>query len=237
MKKYGLLLILAFLFSSFACLAKDDWKFTTGFSYASEKVYRGALYWPKASVFPLIGVSYKNLSINGPGFTLTLPTHKFVFTLGLIYFDDSPPLIPLKKHRKDFRNERKEVYDSFVGASWEFLPRFRLSTGLSKALKTHCGLYGTLGLQIPLIPFLSTGYTLGFGERRANRYAYGHEAVGGLAHKDFNLSLVLPFLPGKGTLITKYTTSRIAKDVNRNAHYVRSSDKPEVVSLLATWNL
>lgn len=221
----------------FQLLAEEkNWKLSTGVFYLSDRIYRGAIIWPAASVMPMLGISYRNISINGPGFQLNLPYHKFTFQTGLQYFNDGPPLIPLQERKKDFRNQRKGVYDATIGLGWEFWPRFRLNLSAAKAINSHYGFYSLASLQIPLVPFVSAGYALALADTRANRYAYGPEAVAGLAHRDFNISLVLPFLPGKGVLITKYTTSRIHQAANKNASYVRPSDKPAALSSMATWN-
>ncbi len=230
-----LILILAIILPLQLFADERTWKFSTGVFYLSDRIYRGALIWPAASVMPMFGISYKNVSINGLGFQLNLPYHKFNFQMGLQYFNDGPPLIALQERKKDFRNQRQGVYDATFGIGWEFWPRFKLNINAAKAITTHHGFYSAVALQVPLIPFVSAGYLLALADTRANRYTYGPEAVAGLAHRDFNISLVLPFLPGKGVLITKYTTSRIHQTINKNASYVRPSDKPAVLSSMATW--
>lgn len=212
-----------------------DWKFTTGLIYQSSKIYRGAWIWPAPSIMPMLGISYKRLSIHGPGLVLNIPYQKFSFQFGTSYFNDGPPLFPLKKRRKDFRNQRHGVYEAILGGTWEFWPRFKLGLNASKALTNHHGIYGIANLQIPLIPFVSSGYAIGWGNRKANQYAYGPEAISGTAHRDFNISLALPFLPWGGILVTKYTTSRIHKTVNKKASYVLPSDKPATLSSMANW--
>mgnify|MGYP003607253484 FL=1 len=229
-------LLIALCVPSLSFSKESDWKVSTGLMYSNEKVYRGALVWPAPYIFPLLGISYKRLAVNGPSFNLALPWSKLTFNFGVSYFDDNPPLIPLRTHHKDFRNERKSVYDAFVGVSWEILPRTKLSFLSSKALNSHHGFYSALSLQVPLIPFVSAGYTLGHGNGKANRYTYGPEARAGLGHRDFNLNLSLPFLPGKGILITRYTISRIHLSTNKNASYVRSNDRPSTLMSMASWS-
>lgn len=235
MKIYWTLFTL--IVSSWTFAAEGNWKFSPGLLYTNEKVYRGALVWPAPSIFPLFGISYKRLTINGPGFNLVMPWSKLTFNIGVTYFDDNPPLIPLREHHKDFRNERKSVYDATSGVTWEMLPRTRLSLMASKAINSHNGFYSALNLQIPLIPFVSAGYTLGYADTKANRYAYGPQARAGLGHRDFNFGVNLPFLPGKGMLMARYTVSRIHLSTNKNASYVRANDKPETLLLMTTWTL
>lgn len=230
-------IIALFILIPMTLFAEDkNWQFSTGILYNSARLYRGALIWPAPSIMPLLGVSYKNLALNGPGFTYNIPSKKTNISFGLAYFNDGPPLIPLKNHHKDFRNERAGVYDGFFNINYEFIPRFKLNWLNSKAINTHYGFYSAASIQIPLIPFFSFTYLMAYADGKNNRYVYGPEARAGLAHHDFSINLFLPFLPWKGILTTKYTLSRIALDTNKNAHYVRATDKPQVVTSMCLWS-
>ncbi|GEM_PF-5821269 len=60
----------------------SDWQFSTGLLYSNERVYRGELIWPAPSIFPMIGVSYKQLSLKGHGFNVTNSWKKLTFNYG-----------------------------------------------------------------------------------------------------------------------------------------------------------
>lgn len=213
-------------------------KITIGAAYNSDRVYRGAMIWPKATLYPLAGIIlYNKFAINGPGVSSMYSLGPLTASIGFRYFDDNEPIFYLEKHNEDYRNQRKASIDLNGSLALRFMPGGRLALAISQGIKGQYGFYTNGSLELPIFPLASAGYSIGYGDTKANRYAYGPEGIAGLGHQDIYFKLTLPFLPWGGRLITRYTFSRIHKTNNKNADYVRGDDKSNTLTIMTMWNI
>jgi hypothetical protein len=222
---------------SYNANAKKTITVTTGSFYTNQMVYRGALIWPKATIFPLASINFYNrIQISGLNLSSNYSLGPLTLSSGIKYFDDSEPWIKLESHNKDFRNQRKPSFDLYGSLYLRFMPGGSLLIKIYKELKEHYGTYGYFTIKLPIFPFVSIGYGIGYGDGQNNQYVFGEGSRAGATHQDYYASLFFPFLPGKGRLSVKYNLSRIYFNENHNGSYIKPTDKPNVISAMVSWS-
>lgn len=208
----------------------------------SNSLYRGAQTWPHPSTF--IGPSftfYNRLSIKGPHLEYSHFSRKSPWQakMGVRYYDDDRPWIEFTDHKEDYRNKRESTVNLNILGEYRFgfKNKFSINFNVHKELKEHKGVFFETSTKIPIIKYLSLGYTLGLGDQESNQYLYGPEGKSGLAYHKLGLSYAYPRPPWKGIIITSLTGSKIIQTENQKADYVRSHDKQISAKLMLIWNI
>lgn len=219
---------------------KGEWKFSFLTFFQSQTIHRGALIWSEPSIFPIFGVEYSDWFRIRGGPQIYQTYGNLEIGIGPRFFSDNEPLIPLSSKNEDFRNSRKTSIEINPSLSLKLPYKVQASIEYAKGVKAHFGNYGKTSMLVPLIPgfpFLKIGFSLGFGDKKHNRYLFGEGAKSGRVHDDFVLSGFFPFLPWNGVLITSFTRSWISQRKNRDLEHTRSEDKAQSFLLMVKWPL
>lgn len=249
MKIYKLILISIsnILLWSATCAQENtgNVKITAVVGYSSGRIYRGAPIWKGPVIF--VGPSftfYNFLTLGKGGISLFKKINKEqTIRIGTSFFDDSKPSFPAialgGDSVADFKNDRHSTYGTWLSYNYRSRVYGAASVSYHKDLKSHFGHYllARFSVPIPIFPLISIGTAFGFGNRSHNKYVYGPEAVGGLAHINGFIGIMLPFLPWKGRLMVNLTHSHIAKPVNNSADDVRGNGDNIRLAAFAIWNL
>lgn len=210
--------------------------------YVGKKTYRGALIWDA----PIMAVAasfvfYNTVFLGMKGLGITKKVSKYhKITFGFSSFNDNRPgdfVLKLRDSKEDFKNLRRSTFGSYLVYGFRYRRYVGINIKYDKDLNSHDGNYYKIKLSTFVIPFVTLGVSSGLGDKKNNRYVYGPEAVGGIGHFDYLVSARLPFLPWNGSLIVNGMISRIVKDENVNADYVRGNKQNQVLSMLGIWKL
>lgn len=234
---FWLVCLLAIMYSSINCSAGIDGGL--GLFYSEKRIHRGALIWDA----PIIALS-PNITINevftigpfGAGFNLSKKDNPHKFFIGFNQFNDRPngPIIKLKAIPDDYKTQRGLTYETSLRYDYWHDRWLNLSLAYSKDIKLHRGNYGSAALSMRFY-FLTLGSQIGIGDQRHNQFFYGPEGVSGLAHRDSFISLALPILPWKGTLMANFTYSTIPNRANAYADFIRGQRYNSNLTLGAIW--
>ena len=209
-------------------------------SFQSQKIYRGAQIWEWPGM--TVGVSaviFKRLEIRGPliDFHFFERSNNIELDVGLRFFTDSEPMIPLEKGFLNHRNKRGDALDLLVHYKYKFGWRnlFAIGVDINKELIEHEGSYYRPFIEFPILPYTKLSIAAGYGSIEANKFVYGPSAISGLGHLDITLSNVLVQLPWDGIIITQFGVSYVKGQENINADYIRGNDQNNFVSTRIIW--
>lgn len=211
-----------------------------GVVYGQNISYRGALVWdaPFIAIGPSF-VFFNTVALGAGGlsaFTRVGDYHSFALGIDM-YNDDEPdfPLIKLKDSAEDFKNQRGSTFGTYFKYDFRLRQFVGFSLSYHKDLKRHKGNIYTAQLSTSIIPFVTLGVKTDYGDKDANQYAYGPEGVVGVGYIEQFASVMLPVLPWNGRLITKFSHSKIKKDQNVNADFVRGNKNHSNLSIITSW--
>lgn len=241
MKKLLLLFIILLKTNSFAQDSGDTVRVNLGAFYSQNRAYRGALVWdaPIMAVGPSF-TFYNTFTIGEGGLSaFKILNENNTVAVGLSSFgDDKPgfPIIKLEDKKEDFKNKRATTYETYIKYDFRSKQSIKFSATYHKDLKRHKGNYIETKISFPLIPFVSIGVAADLGDKAANQYAYGPEAVSGIGSTEQFIGAFLPFLPWQGRLILNLSQSNISKSKNSNADYVRGNKKNTNFTSIMAWS-
>jgi len=237
-----LILLSILIPKAFAQEAPKAVRITVAAVYLSKRIYRGALIWdaPIMAAGPSF-VFYDKVSLGQGGLSVFKKfAHFHTATLGATFFNDNQPngpILKLKNRASDFKNQRGSTYGVYLKHDFKFKRYMATSLTYFLDLRRNHGNYANARISTSMIPFLTVGAGLGWGDLNNNKYVYGPEAMSGLGHIDGFVSAMLPGLPWHGRLSLNYSLSQIAKITNQQADYIRGNDLNSFVSFAAMWNI
>lgn len=213
-----------------------------GVVYSGNISYRGALVWdaPIAVIGPSF-VFFDAISLGAGGLSVFKrfgDYHKLA--IGLNTFNDDEPNFPairLKSSSEDYKNQRAETFGTYLKYDFRVRQFVAISLSYQKDLKRHEGNIIGARVSTSIIPFVTVGLDGDYADGKANRYAYGLEAISGVGHLTKFVSIMLPILPWQGRLITSFNHSKILKNTNAQADYVRGDQTNSNLSFIANWRL
>ncbi len=209
--------------------------------YSSQQLFRGAVVWPKPNVFaaPML-IFYEKVFVAGPNiyFSPTQRVDFFQWRLGTQFIDDNRPPLSLGDHEEDFRNQRKSSIETYFRGSFHFGKRgkFKLGTLLAREWKEGNGLHSEFFIGSPFLPFTSLEARVSFSEKAMSQYIHGRSAVSGHGFTSLGINGVMPFVPWDGVILLNFTQFWIAKQVNREADFIRGDSKKSLFSIRIIWN-
>lgn len=213
-----------------------------GVFYSQRRIYRGALTWdaPIMAIAPSF-IFFNKISLGQGGLSYFNKFNDYnTFTIGLNAYNDNRPGLPairLKDDELDYKNLRKSSTEPYLKYDFRFRQYIATSFSYHKEIKEHYGDYFNLKISTSIIPFITLGTSYGNGDSKHNKYVYGPEGASGYTHQEKYANLTLPFIPWQGRLMINYHKSKILKETNVQANYIRGKKYNENFSLALMWNL
>ncbi len=210
--------------------------FNFGALMRTHQIYHGVLTFDGISFFPGISVNFYNkVYLRGPNIEYVHSN----FSLGTRYFNDSVFALATKdqKERNEFRDIGREAFDIYLRKQFDFTSRIRLQLQFDKELLHHHGHYFYMASLVKVLPLTRIGTGVGVGDKAHHQAMYGPSARSGTGHQDFLINVVYPSLPYKGFLMLSFQQILTHYSQNRRAEFVKESDHPKVLSMIASWPL
>lgn len=228
--------MISIILSLLVGICHAQWSMDFMFGGASQSVYRGAQTWPEPSLRLGPGFSYnQRLFIQGPHVYWSFfdKEDSVQLSFGVHYFDDNDPMIKLKKHNEDHRNQRKNSLEFYSKGEWKFgvKNRFGVNYLIARDFISYEGLYSEIGAKAPVLPFTSLHGRLSLAEKSSNQYLYGPTSISGVGYGALGLRVVFPFLPFEGISFLNYERSWVLHGINQQAEYVLGDSEHDVYSL------
>jgi hypothetical protein len=199
----------------------------------SVTTYRGALLAVGGAFTPTMSLQYKNITFAGMGATYLMKIDRLNMSFGATYFNDD-----MMDHSSSFRKQRPETYEAWTQVHSFFdEERGKVFAGVYQDVRATWGQYLNVGSSYTLAKHYTFGLSVGGGPVSTNRFTYGPLADAGLGHADPSFTYSNNILPKNGTLVTSLTRPFILQNQNRQAGFVRSTDRPIVWMLSGFWML
>ena len=210
--------------------------------FASQRIYRGAVTWPKATAMGGPGfIFYRRLKVFGPhlSYDFSGAEGEPEFQLGLRLFDDNPPWLREGDFRGDYRNQRRSTLELGGRVKLKLGKKKRHFVGLfvGRELRRTKGLYAAFSGGMPILPFTSLKAELALAEASTARYLYGPAAKAGWAHGGLEIFVVFPFVPWRGVSFLSFKRDWILEESNQRADYIRGQSANNTFSLRLIWDL